>query len=173
MSAMLLHSIAKLFRRSWIFFLVIIVVQCTSSNLTSTNDNNYTLSIGKAEQPAVDEVINYIINRYHFELERNTTYGSGEKFIRTFWRSFPPFTSDPTFEPEQVQVRLILTSTNTTSQGYILYKVHFEGQYRALLPSEEDETSFQAAPLTEEARDYFKDIAHDLKDRLRGSFRGY
>lgn len=156
-------------------FIIVIslaITQCSSSNLT-TNNNTYTLSLGDVEESGFQQLVRRVENIYHYELERNEQYRSSEAFIRTFWKKSPPFSDDPTFKAEQVETRLILRSKSKNSQGYRMYSIKFIGEYRALMSMKDGGKEFQKIPLTQEAEDYFKDIAYDLRDRVRGSIRGY
>ena len=151
----------------------LILAQCSSSNMTSIGSSTYNLSLGDVEEEGFQKLVTRIQNIHHYEIEREERYGSSEAFIRTYWKKSQPFSKDPTYKAQEVETRLILRSRSKTRQGYKMYSVKFIGEYRALLPTEEGEMTFQAVELTPEAEEYFKDIAYDLKDRVQGSIRGY
>lgn len=159
-------------------YLLILIVSltlahCSSSNMTSIGSNTYNLTLGDVEEEGFQELVNRIQNIHHYEVEREEKYGSSEAFIRTYWKKSQPFSNDPTYQAQEVETRIILRARSKTRQGYQLYSVKFIGEYRALLPTENGEPEFQAAELTPEAEEYFKDLAYDLKDRVQGSIRGY
>ncbi|MDZ7715738.1 MAG: hypothetical protein U5J95_05945 [Balneolaceae bacterium] len=144
-----------------------------SAGLNSGIDNTYTLTLGDAEEQGVQEVVTRLRNNHHYEIERNDTYTSGESRVTTYWKKSPPFSKDPNYKAQQVETRIILTTRLRSSQGYRLFRIKFQGEYRALMPTETGGSEFQKMPLTEEAEDYFKDIAYDLKDQVSGSSRGF
>jgi len=147
--------------------------QCSSSNLATSGSNTYNLTLGDIEESGFQELVNRIRNIHHYEIERDEQYRSSEAYIITYWKKSQPFSNNPTYQAEEVETRITLRSKLKNRQGYKMYTVRFIGEYRALLPTESGGSEFQNVELTPEAEDYFQDIAYDLRDRVRGSIRGY
>lgn len=159
-------------------FLLILITgvtlsQCSSSNLTSGGSSTYNLTLGDVEESGFQQLVNRVRNIHHYEIERDEQYRSSEAYIITYWKKSQPFSNNPNYKAEEVETRITLRSKLKNRQGYKMYTVRFIGEYRALLPTESGGSEFQNVKLTPEAEDYFQDIAYDLRDRVRGSIRGY
>lgn len=169
-----LDRILKTFSKILLILIVgLTFSHCSSSNLTSGGSNTYNLTLGDVEEAGFQKLIDRIRNIHHYELERDEQYRSNEAYIITYWKKNQPFSNDPNYKAEQVETRITLRSRLKNRQGYKMYTVKFTGEYRALLPTEDGDSEFQNVEMTPEAKDYFQDIAYDLRDRVRGSIRGY
>lgn len=131
----------------------------------------YKLTLGDLEETSFDQILDRMRNYHSLEIERNDTYGSGERRLISYWKPVDYLSQQA--KENKGEVRIIVEGKSINTQGYRMLSARFRGEYRALTVGEDGTMGYELVEMPSEVKNYFSDIAYDLKDFVQGTVRGY
>ncbi|MEQ8577948.1 MAG: hypothetical protein RIC57_07880 [Balneola sp.] len=165
----------KIFTKITQVTLLIFLLAACSSTKNSSSDvkNSYSLELGDIAEDKVENLFNYLTQRYNFEISRKDNYSSTTGFYaETFWKEREPFDDEKELGISKVQVKVILTSkvargkTGEFSASAVSYEVDSEVIQQVLKVGSSDFVPFT---YTDKGKDYVKNLSYELRDYVRGT----
>lgn len=134
----------------------------------------YNTTVGLATTRTFFDQSNIILTQYNFLIERTEEYGNAYH-IETRWSVGPPTDDEALIGVYQTRIRVILRARarEISSRGNVanrMNQVTFTGESEVMF---EGSNKWQKVPLSEERKNYFKQIAEDLKTEFNTGIRLY
>ncbi len=140
-----------------ITILSIAIAGCASSD--TVREQTYRSNLGTATDTDIQRIVPNILSRYNFTIYRDDITLDGIYF-ETEWKERDLFDDEKALGATEARSRIYVTARPRTAQASSLHRVNFEVQNEILIEGEE---GWNRETITEEAEEYFSEIARTLR----------
>lgn len=151
--------------------ILLLFIGCSSSKESISRTNAYSTNVGTGHPANINSNITLIFSRYNYEVYRSYSEDS-EIYYESSWKNRDRFDDEILLGYDDVQSRIIIRARprgRDLPGSLALFSVNFtvENQYRS------GTLEWMPAQLSQESRDYFREVSLELKALLETGFRTY
>lgn len=141
------------------------LVGCASSD--TVREQTYRSNLGTATDTDIQRVVPNILNRYNFTIYRDEITLDGI-YYETEWKDRDLYDDERALGVTQARSRIYVTARPRTAQASSLHRVNFEVQNEVMIEGDED---WNRETITDEAENYFSEIARTLRVEFESGIR--